>query len=252
MKMSLLDMVQDIMSDMSSDVVSSIGDTEESLQVAQIIKSTYNEMMTRREWPHLQRLTTLSAYGSSSHPTLMLPPDNLRKLEWINYNCRTVSAPQDNFQPVKYLEPDRFIQLTNTRDITKPGVMLVILPSGIAVRILNDSPPSYWTSFDDSIVVFDSFDNGLEDTLQGPQTQCFVHVFPLWESEDLFVPDLPAHLFPALLAEAKSACFYTLKKEANEKAEQQSSRQQRVMSMQGWKLSGGITYPNYGRKQWRR
>lgn len=252
MKMSLLEIIQDIMSDMSSDAVNTLGETEESLQVAQIIKSTYNEMMTRREWPHLQRLINLTAYGSSNHPTLMIPPENLRRVEWINYNCRSKTAPEDNFQPVKYLTPDKFIQLTNTRDITKEGVALVILPSGTAVRILSNTPPSYWTSFDDELITFDSYDIGVENTLQGPQSQCFAHVYPTWKTEDDFVPDLPSHLFPALLAEAKSVCFYTLRKEANEKAEQQSGRQQRVMSMQGWKMAGGITYPNYGRGQWKR
>lgn len=252
MKMSLLEMVQDIMSDMSSDAVNYIDETEESLQVVQIIKSTYNEMMTRREWPHLQRLLTLSSYGSVNHPTLMIPPENLRRLEWINYNRRSAAAPQDNFQPVKYLAPNNFVQLTNTRNIANPGVLLVVLPSGTTIRVLNNVPPSYWTSFDDSLVVFDSFDRSIENTLQGPQSQCMAHVYPTWETIDTFVPDIPTHLFPALLAEAKSACFYTLKSQANEKAEQQSSRQQRVMSMQSWKLAGGITYPNYGRKQWRR
>jgi hypothetical protein len=37
-KMTVLDMVQDIMSDMNSDNVNDINDTPESLRVAQIIK----------------------------------------------------------------------------------------------------------------------------------------------------------------------------------------------------------------------
>lgn len=252
MRMSLLEMVQDILSDMSSDVVNSIGDTEEAIQAAQIVKTTYNEMMTRREWPHLQKLINLSSYGSTDHPTLLIPPENLRKLEWINYNCRTVERPQDNYLAIKYMEPSNFIQWTNYRDANAPGVVSVTLPSGVKIRILDNKAPTYWTSFDDELMVFDSYDKTVENTLQGSQTQCMSHVYPTWDMSDSFVPDLPTHVFPALLAEAKSACFYTLKSQANEKAEQQSSRQQKMLSMQGWKLAGGITYPNYGRKQWRK
>ena len=40
-KMSLLEMTQDILSDMDSDEVNSINDSVESLQVLGIIKNTY-------------------------------------------------------------------------------------------------------------------------------------------------------------------------------------------------------------------
>ena len=40
-KLTLLEMTQDIMSDMDSDEINSINDSVEALQVAQIIKTTY-------------------------------------------------------------------------------------------------------------------------------------------------------------------------------------------------------------------
>jgi len=53
MKLTLLEIVQDIMNDMDGDEVNAISDTIESQQVAQIVKTTYLEMMANRNWPHL-------------------------------------------------------------------------------------------------------------------------------------------------------------------------------------------------------
>lgn len=247
MKMTLLEMVQDILSDMSGDYANSIGDTEESLQVAQIIKSTYNEMMSRREWPHLKKVASLQSYSDSRYPVFLIVPEDLRRLEWITYSQKTVDSLNAAPSEVKYLEPGKFVQYTNSRNVENDSVEVITTPDNIPLRILNNHPPTYWTSFDDKIVVMDSYDKLVEDTLQGINTQSEYLVYPIWKDVDNFVPNIPAHLFPALLAEAKSTCFLVIKKMANEKAEQQSVRQQRSLSMNGWRLAGGIRYPNYGR-----
>lgn len=250
MKMTLLEMVQDILSDMSSDYANSISDTEESLQVAQIVKSTYQEMMSRRDWPHLKKLTTLNSFNDNAYPVYLSVPENTKRLEWVTYNQRTEDKPETSYSEIKYMEPLQFVQWTNSRSMSAPSVKVIKTPGGVDIRILTDRPPTYWTSFDDSVVVMDSFVSKLEDTLQGHNSQCELYVFPVWREEDNFVPDLPSTIFPALLAEAKSTSFLVIKGMANEKAEQQSVRQQKFLSNRGWKLDGGIKYPNYGRRQW--
>lgn len=252
MKMTLLEMVQDILSDMSGDYANSIGDTEESLQIAQIIKSTYNEMMNRREWPHLRKVAQLQSYSDNRYPTFLLVPENTRRLEWITYSQKTKDNPDFSPSEVKYLEPGKFVQYTNSRDASNEAVTIITTPEGVPLRILTNHPPTYWTTFDDKVVVMDSYDNQVEETLQGRNTQSEYLIYPKWRDVNDFVPDMPAHLFPALLSEAKSTCFFVIKKMTNDKAEQQSVRQQRVLSSNGWKLAGGIRQPNYGRKQWTR
>jgi hypothetical protein len=249
MNMTLLDMVQDILSDMSGDSVNSIGDTEEALQIAQIIKSTYNEMMTRREWPHLKKLVQLSSYSDNRFPTHLLLPSNTRRVEWITYNQRKADNPNNSFSPIRFLESGKFIQFTNSRAIDGPGTQIVTTHENVPIKILNNTPPTYWTTFDDKLIVMDSYDSAIEDTLQGSQSQCEAYIYPSWQTQDDFVPNIPGHLFPGFLAESKSTCFYILKKMPNEKAEQQSRRQSNKMSMQGWRLNGGINYPNYGRRR---
>ena len=48
-KLTLLDMTQDILSDIDSDEVNSISDTPDSLQVAGIIKSSFYDMIDIKE-----------------------------------------------------------------------------------------------------------------------------------------------------------------------------------------------------------
>lgn len=252
MKMTLLEMVQDILSDMSGDYSNTIGDTEESLQVAQIIKSTYHEMMARREWPHLKKVITLDSYSDNRYPTFLLVPETTRRVEWITYRQKTKDNSDASFSEIKYMEPGKFVQWTNSRNVNNESIITVTTPNGVVLRIKNDCPPTYWTSFDDNIIVMDSWDNAVEDTLQGVNSQSEVLIHSRWEDNNNFVPLIPAHLFPALLSEAKSTCFLVIKKMPNEKAEQQSIRQQKILSTNGWRLAGGISYPDYGRKRWNR
>lgn len=250
MKMTLLEIVQDILSDMSSDFANSIGDTEESMQVAQIVKTTYHEMMNRREWPHLKKLTTLLSVANKKYPTMLLVPEMTKRLEWVTYNQKKELADPDSYNLIKFMEPNRFIQYTNSRNTDNDNVSVMENPNGVPIRIITNSPPTYWTSFNDETIVMDSYVSTIEDTLQGHNTQAELYVFPDWQDADDFVPDMPATLFPALLAEAKSTAFFTIKGVANEKAEQQSRRQQGFLSVRGWRLEGGIRYPDYGRKRW--
>jgi len=55
-KLTLLEMTQDIMSDMDSDDVNSINDSVEALQVAQIIKTTYYNIIDGKNYAFLYEL----------------------------------------------------------------------------------------------------------------------------------------------------------------------------------------------------
>ena len=87
--MTLLEMTQDILSDMDSDEVNSINDSVESLQVAQIIKTTYYNIIDGRDYDFLYELFQLDASGTSSRPTHMKLPENIIDLKYIKYNCKT-------------------------------------------------------------------------------------------------------------------------------------------------------------------
>lgn len=250
MKLTLLEMVQDILNDMDSDVVNTLfglATTIEGLQVAQILKTTYFEMMANRNWPHLRRTITLENSLETIKPTHLKLPVNIKQLEFFNYNKRMPDDLKERYSSLQFREPRDFIEETNRRNTLEDNIEQVIDFGGIKFLIRNDKQPAFYTSFDDEYLVCDSFDNTIEQTLQGSQSQCLVYEEPVWVFADEAIPDLPAEAFPALLAEAKSTAFIALKQQGNDKAEQQSRRQQRWLARKAWKVSGGVKYPDYGR-----
>jgi hypothetical protein len=250
MKMTLLSMVQDILNDMDSDEVNGIEDTAESLQVAQIIRTTFYEMIARKEWPHLRRMTTLQSVSDSETPNYLSLPDSAVRMDYLAYNRRLSIEDRDIFHEVAYLYPDEFIRHCNRRNTDNDNVIVVTDPTGgVRLNILNDHAPQYWTSFDDKNIVFDAYVSAVEDTMRGSESQAELYNEPTsWLMEDSFIPDLPGEAFPALLSEAKSVAFMAIKQMANQKEEQRAVRQHNMLAQRGWVTKGGVRYNNYGRR----
>ena len=246
-KMTLLEIVQDIMSDMDSDNVNSINDNVEALQVAQIVKSTYYSIIDGKDYDFLYELFTMTASGTSDRPTHMLLPEDIIDLKYIKYNNKLTAAARDLYQVIEYKTPEAFMEICDTRDSTATTIKKVTDTTGIYINVLNNKQPQYFTSFDDVTMVFDSYLATLDSTLQSAKTQCHGKRSIAFTIGDTFTPDLPVQMFTYLLAEAKSAAFLTLKQMANQKAEQTSTIQRRIMSEEAFRIKNGITYPNYGR-----
>lgn len=254
MKMTLLEMVQDILNDMDSDEVNSIDDTLESAQVAQIIKSTYYAQMSNRNWPHLKRLLSLQNSGDESLPTHMTVQEEIKEMVSVKYNTSKLNDLRKIYTSIRYIEPDDFLRHTNARNNTQANIDVIIDPSGVELLIRNDLAPTYFTSFDDSVLVFDAYDKAVEDTIQSSKMQALAYVMPSWQAEDDFIPDLPSEAFTALLEEAKSRCFVKLKQQTDPTAAAEARRQQAWLSRKAWRVAGGIKYPSYGRgkvKTWK-
>jgi hypothetical protein len=249
MKLTLLEMVQDILSDMDSDEVNSINDTVEALQVAQIVKTSYLEMVDNRNWAHQEELLQLESYNNNAYPNYLVVPSKVTELNWIRYNKRRTEDTKDKHERIIYKDPVAFMDTVNARDSSQSNIVVITDPySNISLNIRNDMPPQYYTSFNDIDLVFDSWDSTLESTLQGSRTQAHASLDTQWTMEDAFIPDLPSNAFSALLHEAKSTAFITLKALANDKAEQKASRQHRWLSRNERLINGGVKYPDYGRK----
>lgn len=248
-KLTVLDMTQDILSDMDSDEVSSINDTVEALQVAQILKTTYYELIHQRDWPHLAKLFQLTASGDNSKPTHMSVEDNIAKVEWIKYDMADASDTQTKYTEVDYYTPSEFMSKINSRDSGSSDITTVFEDS-IPIYVYNDRSPTFYTTFDDETLIFDAYESDLENTLQTAKTQCWGYVEPSFTLDDTFVPDLPVKAFPFYLAEAKSVAFNSIKQFPNAKEEQRSRRQRYRISREARRNEGGgVIFPNYGRRK---
>lgn len=247
MKMTLLDIVTDILNDMDSDAVNSIDDTIESGQVAQIVKSTYMAMMSSRDWPHLNRTIQLVASGDESLPSHITLQDGIKEIIFLKYNCVKQGETKKRYKDLKYVDPDSFLRILNRRNSDDDSVDVISDPGGIELLIFNDKDPTYYTSFNDSIIVLDAYNSDVDTTIQSSKVQCYAQVLPSWTHLDTAIPDLPAEAFPRLLEEAKSRCMFKLKQVQDQKAEQESTRQNIWLSRKAYRVNGGIQYPNYGR-----
>lgn len=246
--MTLLEIVQDILSDMDSDEVNSINDSVESLQVAQIVKSTYYNIIDGKDYPWLYELFQMNTSGTLTLPTHMRLPESVIDLEWIKYNTKKATETKNRFTKIIYKTPEEFLDILDQRISTDTKVDIITDTTGIKLNVFNERAPSYFTSFDDDYLVFDAYDSAVETNLQNSKTQCYGKKSVAFTLSDTFTPDLPVQMFTYLLNEAKSASFLTLKQMPNAKAEQISVSQKRKMSQEAWKISNGIRYPNYGRK----
>ena len=255
-KMTLLAMTQDILSDMNEDQVNSIDDTYISDRVASIVKQTYFALINDRIWPTHDKMITLEASGDNDYPTHMKLPESTSSITWIKYNTKDQTSDAtglDTYGDVIYLEPAQFADTIMSRNPAASNVQTVVdnlTTSSIKLLVLNNATPSYWTSFDDEYIIFDSYDATYDTTLQAHKTMVSAHVEPSWTHSDSFTPDLPVKGFPLLLSEAKKSAFAKIKQIA-EPIENERARRQRTW-MAGEKRrtrSKAITYPDYGRKR---
>lgn len=250
MKLTLLEIVQDVLNDLDSDEVNSINDTVESQQVAQIAKTCFFEQIGNRNWPHLKKLVQLEASGELSKPNYLRLPDRTKEIigQVFQYESSKLGETKKQYVDIKYKEPDAFLRMVSSRNSDSANVEQIIDFSGTTLLTVNDKAPTYWTSFDDLYIVTDSYNSEVDDTLKKSKTQCMAVIGPEWVHTDDAIPDLPDEAFPGLLEEIKSTAFVVLKQMANQKAEQKSARQGRWLARKAWRAKGGIVYEDYGRR----
>lgn len=247
-KMTLLSMVQDILNDLDGDEVNSINDSVEALQVAQIVKTTFFNIVDGKDYPHKFRLLQLEALGSIARPNYMKIPDAIEQIEWVKYNKRKSTDTYDKLSELVYKTPAEFMAILDVRISSNSNIQVITDFSGISLNIRNDIAPTYYTSFDDVYIITDAYDSGVDSSLQASKSSCYGKEELVFTLLDSFIPNLPTQMFSYLLNEAKSTAFVVLKQTNNPKAEQHSVTQRRRMSQDAWKVHNGITYPDYGRK----
>lgn len=233
MKMTLLEMVQNILGAMTSDDVNSIADTVEAQKVADTIKTTYMELISSRDWPFRKQRSSLTGLGDTANPTKMRFPTNVDKVYWIKYNKKDVD----------YLDPKQFQDMIDNR-MAQTGIIDI---NGYG----ENSNPKFWTTFDDDYVIFDSIDTSLDTTLQESKSVAFVLNTPTWIAEDAAIPEMPDKMFSTLLADAKGTCFLNIKQTENKKEERIAQRGKVRMQNEAWRNEKGESMTdsniNYGR-----
>ena len=225
MKYTLLEMTQRILESMGSDEVNSIFDTTESVDVSNIIKECYFNIMTELSPQESRSLFHLDSSGDSSKPILMTLPDSVLSVEFLKYNIEEVSNP--NFKDLHYIPLEDMFALTNNLDVNDTVVssMDVTINGGTFLfKYRNDQMPTYWTTVDDKTLIFDSIDESVDSILNSQKTYGFGEISHAFTMSDSFVPKLDAKHFQLLLNAAKAQANIEIKQVENASAEKKAKR----------------------------
>lgn len=250
-KMTLLEIVQSIASDMDSDYVNDVGESVEAEQLANIVKQSYYHLINNvLELPEHQEILTLTALADTNHPTYFLIPDAVKRIDLVRYNTETLTDTDLRYEDVDYMPPAEFQWRVNQRKESDTAVVAYSDFNAGQLLIRNDKKPEWWTSFDDKYVVMDSYDSDTEATLQSSKLFCMGIKEPTWTLSNTFVPDLDVDFFPLLLNEAKRQAFVELKQVENAVAKDRSRSQITRLHNNVHKVPRRRLdeQPNYGRK----
>lgn len=277
MKQNLLAMTQDILSSLSSDQVNSVGDTDESLQVATIIKQKYFDIINRVPLPDHELLIQLDPSIDLDIPVLMYVPDAVGEITWIKYFDNNTTGTGTSSAFIHDLNLD--ITSSGAAGTTIPGYTNVQIMSNLefinrvtqfnpnennvtsynftegdtkayTLYFKNDRTPECCTIIKNYYILFDCYDSAVDDTLQASKTMAMGRIIPVFRMEDDFIPELPEDQFQLLFNEAKTLAFFELKQQPHQLSMQEAKR--------GWSNVQKTKYiterptpfdalPNYGR-----
>lgn len=250
-KATLLNIVQDILSDADSDDVSSISDTVESDQCARLVRDCHDQIVDLHDLEHLKILTPLTA-TSASTPNVMERPEGFHTIEYIKYDKRIAAGDPQNFQYVEYMEPHKFLELVHSRSTSDSTVDAITLSSGVIIPVRNDTAPTYYTVMDagSDELVFDSYDTGVDTNLQASKSVAYGTQKPTLSLTDTATMSLPRHLEMLVKREAR-AVFFDLYKDGSTREIDRTRRRAEVRAMRQRNIvknSDNDNRPDYGRK----
>lgn len=255
MKFTLLQLVQQILSSIDGDEVNSINDSVESQQVIKLVKRVYGNLAAGADFPEQYTLFGLTASGDADLPCVMyLPTGIVKNMQWLKYNRIEDGETDDRFEIIKYLPLADYLTrmhgLYPSQDATLETMTITIQGQDVDFLITNDISPQYYTTIDDSTLIFDSYDNTLDTTLQASKTLAYGEAVLPWTEADGFIIPIDDHQL--ILSEGIALAWAEMKQAVNAKAERTSRdlkithqrKKHAIDPMEAYRVST----PNYGRK----
>lgn len=248
---TLLEMTQEILSSLDSDEVSSILDTVEATQVANVIIATYRDLSAILDLPESTGFFELDSPASASTPVQLNIPEHIIRVDRFWY------GPVNDENEVKFMLPQLFLDTVLQYDTTETNVSSMELTSqntsNITFKFYNDRDPEFYTVIEDEHIITNAFDSAVDTFL----TKAKSIVFGKWTNEvtlaDATTFPLDKNAERLLLNEAKAQAFLELKQMENPKA---NLRARRLFVQTQYKKDRGPVptfknahTPNYGMRR---
>ena len=234
-KMTLLEMVQRILEYTDGQLIQSIDDTREAMQVAQCIKESYEHLLYTRDIKAKADLVQLHSISDVNQPTVFRFNDDLEQISLFKY----YDKHNERYVNLTWMEPECFIDMCLHRDPRQDNVRTITEPtSGVKYNIYTDRVAKFYTSFNDKEVVCDAYNSDDSTTMMEEYTVVYAYKIPEFKLENDFVPDLAPQHFSLLLSTAKVQAAYELNKVIdsyeNDRARKQKATADKHAQRQLW------------------
>ena len=245
---TVLKLVQDVLESMDSDDVNSIDDTVEATSVANIAKVMYEEWTQHRDWPEHREVRQLVGLSDTLRPTSLQLPAGATLLDWFRYNSTNTSDTNQSWPEITYCDPDDFLKILFSRNTSSSDVTVFNTSQGVPLFIRTDAHPTYYTSFDDDIIICDSYKLTEDTTLQAGKTMVSLKIVPDFVVSDLHSIELSDAKFPAYRARVKAYCHQTIKQQVSPlDIEASASGKAKNNDRRSDSINSRATERNYGR-----
>jgi hypothetical protein len=210
MTITVLDVANKCLNDMNSFQVNSISDTEEALQVASIIEDKYYSMLETMDWPVDSDYLPLVTSAANAGPTTLSIPVTVHKIDHLRYNTLSL----------KYRDPEVFFSTAlDPSNASNENMELVQFGPNIQGYVLNNKDPEFFTSFDDELIVCDSFNADNEDKLVATKSLAKVTKHQVITIDDSTPIPITKKMQPYFLSECRAAAFKKIKQQVSDEDE---------------------------------
>ncbi len=225
-KRTILQLVQQLGEAIGSDEIDTLDETIEASEIASILAQTVTEVISRKRWEFLKdRVRQLDARvgGSTQLNTLVIPSD-VTRVNCLKY--RNTDNTVTEFSELTYLQPCEFLDKVQSRNSADSNVSAIANDDGVLINVITDAPPTWWTSFDEENITFDSYDVAAGTGNLIADSVIIADIVPVIDYTDpAAVLKVPERMETLIFNEALSYCNYRLRQTRDPKADQIARRQ---------------------------
>lgn len=214
MAKTVLEVVQNALTAINDDAVSSIYDSPESEDMAALAKEVFEDVSVWDEWPDEFAMVSLYPVSDDAAPTVFKIDNDFRFIENVQYLVE--EHGRRYFKDIDYLIPLEFIdrsdQMMNEDKAQKSTGYGI---KGTHVYVGTEHEPSFFTSFDNRHIIFDSYNSSVERNVQQHKCRVYACRVPEFKIEDNFVLDYPQEYMSLYMAELRVAATYFFNQQDN-------------------------------------
>lgn len=248
-KRTILKLLQELGAGIGSDEIDSLDETIEATEIVTILEQTVDEVIARKRWEFTRdRVRQLDDrdVASTQLNTLVIPSDVVR-INCLKY--KDTAATTVKFNELTYMQPCEFVELLQSRNAADSNITPIANDDGVSLNVLIDAPPTYWTSFDEENITFDSYDATLGTGNLIADSVIIADITPVTDYTDpVGFLNVPARMESLIFNEALATCNYRLRQTSDPKAERVARRQHIAMKHHEHVTNKDIKEANYGRK----